>query len=110
MKQFNQDDAYFRAKYKVERIRRFYKHLAIYIIVVAFVFGIKIVKHMTHGESFFEAITSINIYGIWLFWGIGLTFHAFAVFGTDYFLGKNWEENKMKQFMQEDEENFKSNN
>ncbi|MCK5401983.1 MAG: 2TM domain-containing protein [Flavobacteriaceae bacterium] len=110
MKNHNQDDAYSRARYKVEKIKRFYKHLAAYIIVNSLIFGIKIIRNLTHGETFSEAFFDINFYGIWLFWGIGLVFHAFAVFGTDYFFGKNWEENKIKQFMEEDGHSFKSNN
>ena len=42
--------------------------------------------------------------------GIGLAFHAFAVFGTDYFFGKNWEENKIQKFMDKEEDKVKSNN
>ncbi|MBE9489679.1 MAG: 2TM domain-containing protein [Bacteroidetes bacterium] len=110
MKNYYNDDAYSRAKYKVERIKRFYKHLAAYIIVNSLILGIKIIRNLTHGESFSEAIFDINFYGIWLFWGIGLAFHAFAVFGVDHFLGKNWEENKIKQFMEEDNHKVNSKN
>ena len=110
MKNYYNDDAYSRAKYKVDRIKRFYKHLAAYIIVNSLIFGIKIIRNLTHGESFSEAIFDINFYGVWLFWGIGLAFHAFAVFGVDNLLGKNWEENKIKQFMDEDEHKVNSKN
>lgn len=105
MKNFNQNDAYSRAKYKVERIKKFYKHLAAYIIVNSLILGLKIVRNLNHGESFSEAFFDIDFYGIWLFWGLGLAFHAFAVFGSDYFFGRNWEENKIKQYMEEDELN-----
>lgn len=108
MKNYKQDDPYSRAKYKVEKIKRFYKHLAAYIIVNSLIFGIKIIKHVTHGESFSEAILDFNFYGLWLFWGIGLVFHAFAVFGADHLFGKDWEENKIKQFMDEEENDVKS--
>jgi len=110
MKNYYNDDAYSRAKHKVERIKRFYRHLAAYIIINSLIFGIKIIKSITHGESFSDAFFDINFYGIWLYWGIGLAFHAFAVFGADYFFGKNWEENKIKEFMEEDERDSKSNN
>ncbi|MCH7524685.1 MAG: 2TM domain-containing protein [Bacteroidetes bacterium] len=110
MKYFKQDNAYSRAKYKVNKIKRFYNHLSAYIIVNAFIFGIKIVRNLNDGETFSEAFFDIKSYRIWLFWGIGLAFHAFAVFGTDYFFGSNWEENKIKGFMEEDNHNIKSNN
>lgn len=110
MKHHNQSDAYSRAKYKVERIKKFYKHLAAYIIVNSLILGIKIVKNFNFGDSFSDLWIDINFYGVWLFWGIGLAFHAFAVFGADHLFGKNWEENKIKQFMEEDERNVNSNN
>ncbi len=73
------------------------------------ILSLKIVRNLNHGETFSEAFFDIKFYGIWLFWGIGLAFHAFSVFGTDYFFGKNWEENKIKKFMDEDEQNVNSN-
>jgi hypothetical protein len=109
MKNYNQDDAHSRAIYKVNRIKRFYKHLAVYIIVNTLILSLKIFRNLNHGETFSEAFFDINLYGIWLFWGIGLAFHAFTVFGTDYFFGKNWEENKIKQFMKEEDKSNKSN-
>ena len=105
----NQNDSYSRAKYKVNRIKRFYNHLAAYIIVNSLILGIKFFKNFNFGDSFSDVWVDINFYGVWVFWGIGLAFHAFAVFGTDYFFGKNWEENKIKKFMEDDEHNVNSN-
>jgi hypothetical protein len=33
------------------------------------------------------------------FWGIGLIAHAIGIFGEDLFLGKKWEEKKIKEIM-----------
>ena len=110
MKNINQNNAHSRAIYKVKRIKRFYKHLAAYIIVNTLILVLKFIRNLDRGETFIEAFLDINFYGIWLLWGIGLAFHAFCVFGTDYFFGKNWEENKINQFMEEDEQNVNSNN
>ena len=110
MKTFNQDDAYSRAQYKVNKIKRFYKHLAAYIIVNLFIQGIKIFKNFNFGDSFSDLWIDINFHGLWLIWGIGLAFHAFAVFGTDYFFGKNWEENKIQKLMDKEEDKVKPNN
>jgi 2TM domain len=106
----NKNDAYSRARYKVDRIRGFYKHLAAYIIINSLILGIKIIKDFNFGDSNFDLWVDINIYGIWFFWGIGLAFHAFSVFGVIPFFGKNWEENKIKKYMEEEEYNIKSNN
>ncbi len=110
MKNFNQNNAYSRAKHKVGRIKGFYEHLVGYIIINSLIYGFKIIKNLNFGDSFSEIWVDINFYGIWLFWGIGLAFHAFSVFGVNYFFGQNWEENKIKQFMKEEERKIKSNN
>jgi hypothetical protein len=34
-----------------------------------------------------------------LFWGIGVFFHWYSVFGINFFLGKGWEEKKIKELM-----------
>jgi 2TM domain len=110
MKNYNkQNDAHSRAIYKVKRIKRFYKHLAAYIIVNTLFIVLKIVRNFDRGDDFFEIILDFNFGNLWFLWGIGLAFHAFAVFGTDYFFGKNWEENKINQIMEEDELNENSN-
>lgn len=110
MENLNQNDAYSRARHKVDRIKGFYKHLAAYIIINSIILGIKIIKNFNIGDTNFDLWIDINFYGTWLFWGIGLAFHAFSVFGSDYFFGKNWEENKIKQMMEEDEQNINSKN
>ena len=38
-------------------------------------------------------------------WGIGLTAHAVAVFNLNPFFGRDWEQRKIKEFMQEEEQN-----
>ncbi len=109
MKNFNQNNAYSRAKHKVGRIKGFYEHLVGYIIINSLIYGFKIIKKLNFGDTFSEIWVDINFYGIWLFWGIGLGLHAFSVFGVVPFFGQSWEENKIKQFMKEEEHNIKSN-
>ncbi|VAW22464.1 hypothetical protein MNBD_BACTEROID04-389, partial [hydrothermal vent metagenome] len=38
-------------------------------------------------------------YSTMIFWGIGLAFHAFSVFGMDFILGKKWEERKIEEII-----------
>jgi hypothetical protein len=54
---------------------------------------------------------TVNLYytpkDLWFFWvifgwGIGLFFHALEVFKLVPFLNKDWEERKIKQFMEEE--------
>ena len=48
---------------------------------------------------FFEFST----YSTALFWGIGLLFHAISVFGKNFFLDDDWEEKKIKEYMNEEQ-------
>ena len=47
---------------------------------------------------------------LWFFWpllgwGIGVVFHGLSVFKVSPFFGKDWEERKMKQFLEEEKNN-----
>lgn len=101
----NKELAYLKAKTRVEKLRAFYTHLTAYIVVNVAISVLKILRNLRNGESFEEAFFDFNTSGIWLFWGIGLALHAFAVFGLPLILGDNWEEEKIKQFMEEEKSN-----
>ena len=53
---------------------------------------------MDNDERFFEFST----FSTAIFWGIGIAFHALGVFGTNIFLGHDWEERKIQQIMSKD--------
>ena len=102
MKQHNKEETYLRAKRQVEDIKKFYGHLAAYLIVNCLISGFKIYENLEDGEPFNEAFFDFDTVAVWVFWGIGLAFHAFKVFGLPFLLGKNWEDEKIKQYMDED--------
>lgn len=104
MEEFTKISSYERAKKKVENIRGFYIHLIVYFIANVVIDVVKITRNLRNGETFQEAFFDFGTIAIWLFWGVGILFHAFAVFGFDYFLGKNWESRKIKKYMEEDEQ------
>ncbi len=83
-----------RARKKVKSIKGFYKHLTVYIIINAALLTVKAAK-LEPGETFFE----FNNFNTAFWWGLGLLFHAFGVFGPDVFLGSGWEERKIKEYM-----------
>jgi len=85
---------YERAKEHVEKLKGFYVHLAIYLIMVP----VFIVLNF-RSTGFPWAIFPIAG------WGFGITGHAMETFSYHPFLGKNWEEKKLKQFMEEDDYN-----
>ncbi|WP_010521585.1 2TM domain-containing protein [Aquimarina agarivorans] len=88
----NDNFKYERAKEYVEKIKGFYANLIAYCIAIP-------------GLAIFNHITSPQFY--WFFfpmfgWGLGVILHAFNTFNNNLFLGKNWEERKLKEFMEND--------
>jgi len=86
-------EKYLRAKKRVEDLKGFYSHLGIYILINLLLF-------------IANAITSFGIwwfYWVTLFWGIGIVFHAVSVFKRRNAFSKKWEEEKIQQYMNEEE-------
>ncbi|MFT5848873.1 2TM domain-containing protein [Psychroserpens sp.] len=82
---------------RVKRIKGFYTHALIYI-VVNLVFVYINIQNLEDGESYFQWRNFITF----SFWGIGLLSHAGSVFLPSLIFGKNWEEKKVKEFMDKD--------
>jgi hypothetical protein len=59
------------------------------------------IQELGPGESYFQW-RNFSTLG---FWGIGLLVHAFSVFLPTALLGKNWEEQKIKQLMEQEKNN-----
>ncbi len=99
MKNYNytEEQKYIKAKKKVKAIKGFYVHLMVYLIVNAFLI---LSNALSYGG--WHVFWEWQSYSTLLFWGIGLAFHAFGVFGLDFILGKNWEDRKIKEFMNKD--------
>lgn len=90
-------ERYQKAKKQVNEIKGFYGHLTSYVIVLAILIYINL------------KYTPDYLWFIWTMfgWGIGLFFHAVRVFDWFPFLNKEWEERKIRQFMDEDKNNNK---
>ncbi|MDT0559158.1 histidine kinase [Ichthyenterobacterium sp. W332] len=87
------DDRYVRARKHVEEVKEFYYSVISYCIVIPFLI-------------FINWYTSWNFKWFWfpMFgWGIGIAFHAYKVYVNDGMLGRNWEQRKIEQYMQEEE-------
>ncbi|MCF6349344.1 MAG: 2TM domain-containing protein [Flavobacteriaceae bacterium] len=108
MEDYIEEDNYLRAKKKVEKLKGFYWHLAFYLGVNLFISVSKIVNNLSDGETFMEAFGDFGTFAVWIFWGIGIFFHAMGVFGQNIFFGKDWEERKIKELMDEDTNHHKS--
>ena len=88
-----------RAKKRIEELKGFYVHFGVYICVNVFLTVKHIYGDLENGFTFTESILEISSYGIWVFWGIGVIYHALKVFSFDFLLGKNWEDRKIKEYM-----------
>ncbi|HZH70330.1 MAG TPA: 2TM domain-containing protein [Flavobacteriaceae bacterium] len=92
--EFEKESAYFKAKQRVKEMKDFYGNLISYCLVI-------------------PLLIFINYYTYWDFkwfwfpllgWGIGLTIHGFSVFGY----GATWEERKIRQLMEKEENDTKT--
>ncbi len=87
------DTSYERAKRRVEELKGFYGHLISYIIVNVFLAIINFIT--TPGFWWFLFIA--------FFWGIGLVAHGSSVFMKRGFFSKEWEERKIREYMEKEE-------
>lgn len=96
------DGRYLRAKKRVEKLRKYYSHLTIYIVVNSLLSIYKIVKDINRGNSFEEAIFEGNNFSLWFWWGIAIAFHTYNTFSESLlFMNKDWEDKKIKEYMNE---------
>lgn len=82
---------------KVKDIKGFYVHLVVYLFI-----NIAILIVSTRDEGLLNGLTHIWNYSTAFFWGIGLFAHWASVFGPNIFLGRDWEERKIKELMDKD--------
>ena len=105
-KQYTKEQKYILARKRVERIGKFYRHLAIYLVVNTFLSAIFIVGDMNNGDTFNQAFFNHRNYKIWFYWGIGIAFQAINTFGINLFFNKDWENRKVQQYLDEQNDNF----
>ncbi len=84
------------AKKQLGEIKGFYIHLFIYLIVNLCI----IVSNYNYKLSIIDAFFSWSTLGTAVFWGIGLVSHWSRVFGKNLLFNKDWEEKKIKEFME----------
>ena len=85
-------DKYLKAQKRVEDLKGFYGNLTSYIIVNT---GLMILNLMTSPQHLWF------IYPL-LGWGIGIALHAMKVFNYMPILNRDWEERKIKELMEKD--------
>lgn len=98
MENFDKENKYIKAKEKVEIIKKFYNNLLSYIIFIGFLAGLNYYVDGWNHPWFLWAAFG---------WGIGIFFHALKAFSWNPFFGKDWEERKVKEYMNQDEKGYK---
>lgn len=93
---FRREEAYIRARKRVKELEGFYWHAAVYVVVNIFL----IIVIGVNSGSFWH----FGTFATPVFWGIGLFFHYMSVFGKELFFGKNWEERKIREYMDKEKE------
>jgi len=94
----NRENKYLKAREKVEQVKKFYTSLIFYVVFIGFLAALNYYTNQWRYMWFLWAAFG---------WGIGLFFQAMKAFRMNPFLGKDWEERKLKEFM--DEEDKQSN-
>ena len=89
----DEQDRYARARRRVGEIREFYEHLMLYITVNLILFGINMLF----------SPDSLWFYWVTFFWGIGVVLHGFGVYVEGRIFGREWEEKKIREFMEREE-------
>ncbi|MBR9854416.1 MAG: 2TM domain-containing protein [Algicola sp.] len=98
MENFNKEK-YNKAKKRVEEIKGFYIHFAIYVVINTFI----LINIFIRTDNFWQWEHFITL----IAWGIGLMFHASKTFGANPLLGRDWEQRQIQKYMDEDKEEMK---
>jgi len=92
--QYTEEERYYKARTRVEEIKGFYGNLIAYIVINI---GLMVLNLITSPKY---------LWFFWplLWWGIGVVFHGLRVFNYMPFFSKDWEEKKIKEFMNKEEQ------
>lgn len=105
--EFSTDESFNAAYRKVRRIKGFYSHLKVYIIVNIII----IISNLNNGfignRIEIRGFRDWEVYSTAFYWGIALAIHAFTVFGPDIFFNKDWEDRKIQKYMEKEAQNKK---
>lgn len=95
-KEFQKEDAYLRAQKRLKELKGFYWHAFWYVAVNIFII---VMISVNSGDN----IWHFGTFATPFFWGIGLGFHALAVFGKNLVFSKKWEDRKIEAYMEKED-------
>lgn len=84
------ESSYIKAQKKVEDMKGFYGNLMAYVVVITGLAVLNLLTSPGHLWFFYPAIG----------WGIGVVIHFCSVFNYIPFLGRDWEERKLRELME----------
>lgn len=90
---YHKEQQYLKAKQQVAKIKSFYAGVIGYCLVIPFLIFVNLSTFPQLHWFWFPAFG----------WGLGLIFQGVHTFNYTPFLGKGWEENQMKRFMEEEQ-------
>jgi hypothetical protein len=88
---------YQQALKKVKRIKGFYIHLMVYIVINVMILLLQFFNN-ERSQDFWQWQT----FGMAIFWGIGIVSHAMSVFLPTLLLSNDWEQRKINELMEKD--------
>ena len=98
MNTIDQDDIrYKEAERRVKKIKNFYVFTFIYVAVNIFILLMNYRELKPH-----ESIWQLKYFTLPIFWGIGVAVYALRVFVPGFIFGSNWEEKKIKELMEKE--------
>jgi hypothetical protein len=83
------DSALVRARERVAKLRGFYIHATVYVLVNLFLIAVNLIGS-PHYLWFFYPLVG---------WGIGLGMHALTVFGSFGPFSRDWEQRKIQEYL-----------
>ncbi|QRM89841.1 hypothetical protein FG167_11575 [Lacinutrix sp. WUR7] len=94
---YSGQEAYDNAKKRVGQLKGFYWHLLSYIVINMVI--LIMISRTVDSAHFW----TFNVFSTVFYWGIGIFFHFMGVFGKNVFLGKNWEDKKVQEYLEKEE-------
>ena len=91
-----ESNRYLRAIERVEEIKGFYGSIISFSIVIPFLIFFNF-RYTPEFQWFWFPI---------LGWGIGLIFQGFKAFGYNPFLGRDWEDRKIQEYMRKEDKQY----
>ncbi len=94
MRNLEEQKRYERAKNRVEELKKFYNNLFSYIVIIGILAAFNYYLNEWSYAWFLWAAFG---------WGIGIVFHAIKAFKVNPMFNKDWEERKIRKYMEEEE-------